>query len=46
MHTFLLDLLVCPTCHHELTWTQVVRDGDRVNSAVAGVGLRSWLSSS
>ncbi|MFN8419579.1 MAG: methyltransferase domain-containing protein, partial [Anaerolineae bacterium] len=35
MHTFLLDLLVCPTCHHELTWTQVVRDGDRVNSAVA-----------
>lgn len=35
MHAFLIELLECPTCHGELSWTVIARDRDRIEAAEA-----------
>jgi uncharacterized protein YbaR (Trm112 family) len=35
MHDYLIEMLACPACHGELTWTVTERRGDRVETAEA-----------
>jgi uncharacterized protein YbaR (Trm112 family) len=35
MHTYLMEMLVCPVCHGKLTWDIIDRTGDRVEAGEA-----------
>ncbi len=34
MHTYLLDMLVCPACHGNLTWEIADQEGERITKEV------------